>query len=1298
VTIESKPISATEPPAIESSVAPFARLMIRGPDGQSIVKDVLRPTTLVGSQSPCNIQLVAPGVGPVHCVFVVEQGGLRVHALRTSTGTLLNGTRIDVAPVASGDIVRIDEFECVAETNLEPQQDSTDFAVGHARLVISLADGRNVIKDIFRPTTLCGSRVGCNIQLAAPDIAESHFLITLFANRLRIRDLRSRFPTRVNGRAVNVCTLGDGDVIEVGPYRARIETSIARGADEADDVLDARFGPSPAVTNEQIAQLEDERATLAGERQALESERTQLDRLRAELDQRRAELDGLREELVGRGDQLDRQRQRVVEESESLAATRRENEQRHAELLAERAALGREQAALRQTTETISAREKSLAASQASHDERRTHFDSQQTALQATDVDVARRAADCQRREQDCQRREEECRLREAAVESDSKRLAAEADRIRQLREASAQERAVVDRDRQVVGGDRSRTDAERSELVQLRQQIEADHALLAGARLQQDSAKRAADARQAEIDQQRKTLDIQEQAQRRAAADFAQYKQQLTARAAELETRGKSLVQLEEEIIAQRQAIETDRFSMDEMRRILDGERSELEVERHTLEQEAERLHAEAGALQARTTVLGEQAKALKNRERELKDERRSVEAEQKQLSSERSRLERDLTTLAARTADLEREKAELSAQAQMQSQLAAELKQRSDRLVAGEVALEQLNRDAAKRAEQIQSEAAAVASLGEAHEHRRKALEQQRLDFEMAQGELRSSLAALGEDRQLHESRQKEFERQRTQLLEEEAAVRAREAETAGLRETVDRDRARLAERQTQLDAGSQSLAAAERQLEQERQQIQAARTELDEQRVRLASEFAASENAKKDLAKSRENLDERERRVTESEADLSTQQITLAAEAERIDAEREHLEEWSERLRREQAFANAARKQFQTSVDEFRSENRRFEMAIGAIRVDRERHRRRRMASKQIAEDRALAELLIAEGILDEAQAEWFVHDQFGQSAPGGYEIVDFLARGEETWICQAIDPQSRQKVALKMLARPQASNAADRSRLGAEARVGQQIEHVAIVRTLVASGSEGERETAFLVMELVPGISLADLIGLHRSLPWRETCNYAFQAAVGLGQLHDAGIVHGDVQPANLLIDRNGGLKVADFGSADAAFLHGETGASSPSTTASLYTAPELWDANAAADAQSDIFSLGCTIYYALTGSLPFAELSHGARDRSASAPPAPLRSFVSDLPSDVIRIVKRMMAPNREARFASMNELVQALGPWARRQPAYFDRQAIIAQRAIDARARLRALAKKIEAGRQMPEPATAPER
>ena len=364
----------------------------------------------------------------------------------------------------------------------------------------------------------------------------------------------------------------------------------------------------------------------------------------------------------------------------------------------------------------------------------------------------------------------------------------------------------------------------------------------------------------------------------------------------------------------------------------------------------------------------------------------------------------------------------------------------------------------------------------------------------------------------------------------------------------------------------------------------------------------------------------------------------------------------------------------------------------MAIGAIRADRDRHRRRRIGSKQIAEDRILGQLLIADGVLDEAQAEWFADDQFGHSRPGGYEIVDFLGRGGESWICEAIDPDSKQRVALKILARPLIPLAAARERLAAEGRVGQAVQHPSIVRTLAIGPEE---EVPFLVMELVHAISLGELIALHGTLTWREACNYAFQAAVALGALHDAGILHRGIEPANLLVERDGGLKVADFGTADAAFLHESGQESVLSWAASAYAAPELLRGDGPIDPRSDVFSLGCTIYHALSGSPPFGEPVGGkGPHHAATAPRAPLRSLDSDLPSDVARIVKKMMASDRRKRFASMHEVAEALGSWAPRQQAYFDRPAIVAQRALAARAELRAAAREIQERQRTLEPAT----
>jgi serine/threonine-protein kinase len=187
------------------------------------------------------------------------------------------------------------------------------------------------------------------------------------------------------------------------------------------------------------------------------------------------------------------------------------------------------------------------------------------------------------------------------------------------------------------------------------------------------------------------------------------------------------------------------------------------------------------------------------------------------------------------------------------------------------------------------------------------------------------------------------------------------------------------------------------------------------------------------------------------------------------------------------------------------------------------------------------------------------------------------------------------------------------------------------------------------------------------------------------------------VHRAVEPTNLLIDREGGLKVADLGVADAAFLRGDKSqAPSPPFPTSPYSSPELLGGTAIGDAQTDVFSLGCAIYHALSGTPPFAEAPSAKADGVlAFATPAPLRSFVSDLPSEIVRIVKRMMAPDRSKRFSSMSDVSRALGPWARRQQAYFDRPAIVAQRALDARARLRVIARQIAERQQSEESATA---
>jgi serine/threonine protein kinase len=260
------------------------------------------------------------------------------------------------------------------------------------------------------------------------------------------------------------------------------------------------------------------------------------------------------------------------------------------------------------------------------------------------------------------------------------------------------------------------------------------------------------------------------------------------------------------------------------------------------------------------------------------------------------------------------------------------------------------------------------------------------------------------------------------------------------------------------------------------------------------------------------------------------------------------------------------------------------------------------------------------------------------------------------------------------------------------------VGAAVDHKNLVRTLLFCKSD--QRAAYLVMDFVEGVTLGDLIALHSKLSWREACNYVFQASIGLQKLHDAGIVHRAVEPGNLLVERSGALKVADFGEASAAFLDDAVSdrreCASLANRATDYSAPEIFDENVPIGPPADIYSLGCTFYHALAGTVPFPDVNGAAKMHAhRTLPPQPIRSHVSHVPAEVIGVVRKMMAKSPERRFASMLEVSRALSALARPQPAYFDRYVILSQRSVAARSQLRERARQIADRLKSIEPSAA---
>jgi hypothetical protein len=191
-----------------------------------------------------------------------------------------------------------------------------------------------------------------------------------------------------------------------------------------------------------------------------------------------------------------------------------------------------------------------------------------------------------------------------------------------------------------------------------------------------------------------------------------------------------------------------------------------------------------------------------------------------------------------------------------------------------------------------------------------------------------------------------------------------------------------------------------------------------------------------------------------------------------------------------------------------------------------------------------------------------------------------------------------------------------------------------------------------------MTLVDGVDLGRLVACEKRLPIADACEVARQAAVGLQCAADHGLVHRDVKPSNLMLTRDGVVKLLDLGLARSA---GDAPADALTGTGVLlgtadYLAPEQWDRPHAVDSRADIYGLGCTLYHFLTGDPPFAgdryESVFSKMRAHIEVPPPPLDAQRSDLPPGLAAVLTKMLAKDPADRFASPAEVAKALAPFA----------------------------------------------
>ena len=300
---------------------------------------------------------------------------------------------------------------------------------------------------------------------------------------------------------------------------------------------------------------------------------------------------------------------------------------------------------------------------------------------------------------------------------------------------------------------------------------------------------------------------------------------------------------------------------------------------------------------------------------------------------------------------------------------------------------------------------------------------------------------------------------------------------------------------------------------------------------------------------------------------------------------------------------------------------------------------------------AED--IARELIERRRLTQYQAAAALDGRLDALVYGNYIVTDKLGHGGMGVVYKAIHQRMRQVVALKVMSRTALESPVAVERFRREVEAAARLDHPNIV---AAYNADEYRGAYFLVVEFVDGNDLGRVVKEHGPLPVGEAVKYILQAARGLAHAHAAGVVHRDIKPSNLIRDRQGTIKILDMGLVrlDDAPGSGASDATSLTEAGSIlgtmdYMSPEQAENARLADHRSDIYSLGCTLCYLLTGQPPFAGASLMEKLLAHRETPIPsLRSSRPDVPESVDAVFRRMLAKRVDERHPSMEAVIRDL--------------------------------------------------
>jgi serine/threonine protein kinase len=307
--------------------------------------------------------------------------------------------------------------------------------------------------------------------------------------------------------------------------------------------------------------------------------------------------------------------------------------------------------------------------------------------------------------------------------------------------------------------------------------------------------------------------------------------------------------------------------------------------------------------------------------------------------------------------------------------------------------------------------------------------------------------------------------------------------------------------------------------------------------------------------------------------------------------------------------------------------------------------------------LSESAAISAALVERHAITDWQSEKLLQGRHKGFLLGRYKLMSLLGTGEMSAVYLAEHVKMERRCAIKVLPANKVQDTSYLGRFHREARAVATLNHPNIVKAFdVDQQSEGGTEIHFLVMEFVEGKNLGALVAEQGPLEFAAAVDIIRQAADGLHHAHEHGLVHRDVKPENFLIDSDGHVKLLDLGLARFFQSSDEESLTIKHDEKVLgtadYLAPEQAVDSHKVDLRADVYSLGCTFYYALTGHPPFTDgslvqrlLAHQTRK------PPSVKYDRPDAPEELLAILDKMMAKRPAERYQSAAAVTEALSRW-----------------------------------------------